>query len=238
MSSASPTGATSDPTSDAIVEAVAGLRGGAKRRATADPLRAWAPYYAGYSLEFAEAVLQAASLKKGSVVLDPWNGSGTTTLAAAKNGLRSLGVDLNPFAVLVARARHVGALDARGARGLVGEISMGEPISARTNDDPLRAWLSASEVAEVRRIQDQVLTKLASPEGHALRVDDARFPPHAAFLLLALVRAARSRVRAKEVSNPTVFRGSPPAWRPGAAKRLALAWQRLATQMGDDLAAR
>jgi hypothetical protein len=219
-----------------IVEALSSLRGGAKRRASSDPIEKWYPYYAGYSLEFAETVLHAAGLPPNAIVLDPWNGSGTTTLAAARLGLRAYGIDLNPFAVLVARARLVSPLDARGARGFVRETAGSSPRPSRiAQDDPLREWLAPAEVAELRRIHREIVQNLGTPEGEPLGVDHNLFPPLASFLLLALVRAARSRVRTQPASNPTIFRASPPRWRKDAAQTLAAAWSEAAIAMGDEL---
>jgi len=62
-------------------------------------------YYAGYSLSFAERLIQHLPFDTDPIILDPWNGSGTTTFAAAKNGFRSHGCDLNPVMVIVAKAR-------------------------------------------------------------------------------------------------------------------------------------
>lgn len=61
-------------------------------------------YYAGYSLDFAIDVI-ANFTSTNSSVLDPWNGAGTTTLAATYLGRKSVGVDLNPAVILVAKAR-------------------------------------------------------------------------------------------------------------------------------------
>jgi DNA modification methylase len=63
------------------------------------------PYYAGYPESFARKILQGSGLKPGAVVLDPWNGSGTTTFAAAHLGFKAVGLDLNPVMVIVSRAR-------------------------------------------------------------------------------------------------------------------------------------
>jgi hypothetical protein len=49
-------------------------------------------------------------------VLDPWNGSGTTTLVASMRGIRSTGYDLNPALVIVARARAANAEDLSSAK--------------------------------------------------------------------------------------------------------------------------
>ena len=38
------------------------------------------------------------------MILDPWNGSGTTTYAASQLGYTSRGLDLNPVMNIVARA--------------------------------------------------------------------------------------------------------------------------------------
>lgn len=62
------------------------------------------PYYAGYPELFARELLQSAKLSRGAVVLDPWNGSGTTTYTATSLGLNAIGIDLNPVMIIVARA--------------------------------------------------------------------------------------------------------------------------------------
>jgi SAM-dependent methyltransferase len=62
-------------------------------------------YYAGYPLEFALWVLDVMALQQGAMVVDPWNGSGTTTAACAERGLAAIGYDINPVMLAVARAR-------------------------------------------------------------------------------------------------------------------------------------
>src|SRR5580692_6090361 len=44
----------------------------------------WYPYYAGFSHDFAQTLMRSLRLERGSRVLDPWNGSGTTTLSALR----------------------------------------------------------------------------------------------------------------------------------------------------------
>lgn len=48
------------------------------------------PYYAGFPETFANDVLTTLNLKTGATVLDPWNGSGTTTYAAVHRGYNAL----------------------------------------------------------------------------------------------------------------------------------------------------
>ena len=52
---------------------------------------------------FAHELLQSAKLSHGAVVLDPWNGSGTTTYTATSLGLSSIWIDLNAVMSIVAR---------------------------------------------------------------------------------------------------------------------------------------
>ncbi|MFP3608446.1 hypothetical protein, partial [Paraburkholderia sp. SIMBA_053] len=54
----------------------------AKRSPTRKGLEGWYPYYAGYTEQFAQGIIAAASGGCRLRVLDPWNGSGTTTRAA------------------------------------------------------------------------------------------------------------------------------------------------------------
>lgn len=85
------------------------------------------PYYAGYSEQFAESIIDKLALPEGSVILDPWNGSGTTSVASYKRGHRAIGIDLNPVMVLVAKASFVSKLDVPSllplAHGLMNSVS-------------------------------------------------------------------------------------------------------------------
>ena len=55
-------------------------------------------------VELLERVVLTGS-KEGDVVLDPFMGSGTTCVAAAKLGRKFIGLDLTPIAVTTAKAR-------------------------------------------------------------------------------------------------------------------------------------
>ena len=72
----------------------------------------------------------------GAAVIDPFCGSGTTLVEARRAGMRALGSDLNPLAVLIARAKTWTALPARrhNARALGHEVAasaMSEVKAAR-----------------------------------------------------------------------------------------------------------
>lgn len=210
---------------------------GAKRRSSLDPLESWLPYYAGYSVEFADAVLKAARLAPGSTVHDPWNGSGTTTLAATRLGLRSSGLDLNPAAILLAKARLVNRADAQGAEGFVCRIAdlSSAATDRRSMRDPLRAWMGPRNVGFFRDAQQHILNELAANgRDRVLEIGDANFPPLAAFLILSLVCAAKSVANVRESANPSrIVPGGPALLRPTTS--LAKIWPGVAAQMASVL---
>jgi DNA modification methylase len=72
-------------------------------------VESWYPYYAGFSDRFARLILESVDLPPRATVIDPRNGSGTTTHVADQLGHTALGFDLNPIAALVARAHLITA---------------------------------------------------------------------------------------------------------------------------------
>ncbi|MBW8001100.1 MAG: site-specific DNA-methyltransferase [Planctomycetes bacterium] len=68
------------------------------------PVQRWFPYREGYSVELVNSFIK--SLKISGNIFDPFSGSGTTLLAARNNNINSLGVDVNPISVLVARVEN------------------------------------------------------------------------------------------------------------------------------------
>jgi DNA modification methylase len=66
--------------------------------------QSWYSFYASFSLQFAEALISSVQLPPGALIVDPWNGTGTSSLAAASLGHLVRGFDLNPVMVVAARA--------------------------------------------------------------------------------------------------------------------------------------
>lgn len=63
------------------------------------------PYPAKFVTELPRALLESLPIPRGTIVLDPFCGSGATLVECQKRGLRSIGVDLNPIACLMSRVK-------------------------------------------------------------------------------------------------------------------------------------
>lgn len=76
------------------------------------------PYQGKFHPQMARALLNIAGARAGSLVLDPYLGSGTTALEAALLGMRCIGIDMSPLCVLLARVKidSAGAVDAIRAK--------------------------------------------------------------------------------------------------------------------------
>ena len=63
------------------------------------------PYPTKFINELPRALLKILSPPLGSVVFDPYCGSGTTLTECQREGVVSIGVDLNPIACLISRVK-------------------------------------------------------------------------------------------------------------------------------------
>ncbi len=184
------------------------------------------PYYAGYPELFARELLQSAKLPHDAVVLDPWNGSGTTTYTASTLGLNSIGIDLNPVMIIVARARLLPPSEADHLRPLAATIlshAHSAPPTLRP-DDALLRWFDPTTAAFVRGIEQNIRRSLVgsmtkSPDGvHLDRISGT-----AATLYVALFAACRRLVAPFRSSNPTWLRAPKPDDTRVAASKVAVA---------------
>lgn len=192
-----------------VVDRFASLRDVAettKRASRPAGFEAWFRYYAGFSESWAASALKSQGLPTGAVVVDPWNGSGTTTRIASQLGFRASGIDINPVASLVASAKLAHGPDATHFEGILAQIFRNASSSDTEADpnDPLRRWLSKDLVSLFRRLVTATLKLLATKADHSTVNPLAETPPPlASFFLLCLMRAARQVARFKEASNPT-----------------------------------
>lgn len=176
-----------------------------------DPVDAWYRYYAGYSAGFVKHAL-AETAPAAVTVLDPWNGTGTTTVVAASQQIASVGVDVNPALVIVARARLLGA----GVWASIGPLcedviahSAAEPMA----DDPLRFWFTDPAAAHLRGLQvslQRLLVDSAASRPASIG-RAAEMSTLAAFFYTVLFRTVRVLIAPRAVSNPTWWKRVPEA---------------------------
>ncbi|MCZ7938017.1 MULTISPECIES: DNA methyltransferase [Rhizobium/Agrobacterium group] len=116
------------------------------------------PYPAKFISDLPAAILDALPLRKGSIVLDPFCGSGTTVAEAQRRGLESVGVDLNPIACLMARVKTSPIPDGIevSVAHLVGAVDSGfAPVPAIPN---LSHWFKSPIQAALARLTAAVET--------------------------------------------------------------------------------
>lgn len=179
---------------------------------TADTTRGWDgffPYYAGYPEQFARSILASANLAKTALVLDPWNGSGTTTFSASQLGIASQGFDINPVMLIVARARLLPRSEADSLEPLARDVVKGlrGALSLVNRDDPLFNWFTLPTVALIRaldrRIREHLLGDMTlSTTG--LRLEN--LSGLAATFYVALFSVCRRLAASYQSSNPTWLR--------------------------------
>lgn len=147
-------------------------------------------YYAGYSIEFVDDVIKKLNLGSDSIIMDPWNGSGTTTLVASVNGFSSIGVDVNPAMVVVAKAQCADIDEIN----LLKKNYNSNMISHADPDDPLKEWLDISTCSSVRTILKQFGVNSSNHRS---------FSNAEAFYMVAMFNVLKSRLTNYRTKNPT-----------------------------------
>lgn len=70
-----------------------------------EPFHRWIRYREGYAGELVKEILRRFPIQNDQAVLDPMCGSGSTMVACNEIGVHSVGLDVNPFAVLSTEAK-------------------------------------------------------------------------------------------------------------------------------------
>ena len=169
----------------------------------------WFPYYAGFSSDFASELLRSSSLPAGSICMDPWNGSGTTTTAASLFQHNVLGYDLNPVMVTVARGRLLPRIDLPSIPPLLEEITKKalEELCECGSTDPLLTWFGPAAATSVRSTERSIHKLLVSADSTAsAHKSVSQLSAIASFFYVGLFRAVRHLLQRFTPSNPTWVR--------------------------------
>lgn len=163
------------------------------------------PYYAGFPESFVRTLLSSARLPPSSVVYDPWNGSGTTTSAASALGYASIGLDINPAMIVVAKARLFPVSEAPSlipiCKGIV-ERARSKAIDL-AGDDPLLTWFGPSAARLLRSLERSCAALLVDRQvGWKIE----QISTFAALMYTALFASARKLAAPLRSANPTWIR--------------------------------
>jgi DNA modification methylase len=171
----------------------------------------WVDYYAGYSNGFAKTLLESSDLPAQAVVVDPWNGSGTTTEVASILGFKGHGYDVNPVMLIVAKARMLSRPTKPSIIPLMNRIlasAKSQAISVSSND-PLDSWFLSNGIGAIRAIESSIQELLVDSDGYvALHELDTpeKLSDLGAFFYNALFRSVRQSLLGFYSSNPTWIR--------------------------------
>ncbi len=171
--------------------------------ASCDPVDSWYRYYAGYSASFVEQALTDLA-ESAELVLDPWNGTGTTTVVAASKNIPAIGFDVNPALVVVSRARLLGA-GVWASIDPLGHDVVAHAADIELDDDPLRFWFTPRAAGSIRALQQSV-HRLLVHSGTASQPayeGASGMSTLAAFFYTVLFRTVRVLIAPRAGTNPT-----------------------------------
>lgn len=159
----------------------------------------WYPYYAGFSAEFADEALRSLDLPRGATILDPWNGSGTTTTRSVLAGHQAVGVDINPAMALIAAGRLAQRRDVKKLRPLASVVASAEVAS---EGDPLCFWFGPGTAGTLRAMASRIIREHSALSSSCAWQEASASAVYFAGLGLVL----RALLRFRSSTNPTWHR--------------------------------
>ncbi|MFJ7639411.1 DNA methyltransferase [Peribacillus sp. NPDC097225] len=165
----------------------------------------WHPYYAGYSENFVEDILDFMGADGDTIVLDPWMGSGTTALVCQKRGIKSIGIEINPVMVIFSKAKSVRILDfdineiCISILDYTSDVSLSED-EYLNNEDTLQ-YLNKKSLNSLNKLQlaiDEISKRLSGILSDPVLIDSIK-----SFFYSVLFRCLRTVGNFKKGRNPT-----------------------------------
>ena len=143
-----------------------GVRRGRSRQATRYSVHGLHEYKGKFNPQVVRALLNIFNVNPGQKVLDPFCGSGTTLVECSHMGAKSLGVDLNPFAVFLASAKlQALSIPASTLSSILREIAAAlEGMAKRealdddhARDQYLRSWFDHEILQSIEAVRRMAL---------------------------------------------------------------------------------
>jgi DNA modification methylase len=171
-------------------------------------------YYAGFDARFVDDLIMHLNLSSSRLVIDPWNGSGTTTVVANTRGLAAVGFDINPVLVIVGKSKLLGRDVVESLDALTYEVL----ARARRDDmessvyEPLNQWFTVGTSRYLRKLERSIQGLLVQPSGDldlTISASLDQMSALAASFYVVLFETVRSFLGAYTCSNPTWFKVRP-----------------------------
>ena len=166
----------------------------------------WYGYYAGFSDSFVSHYISyyAKNFKK-PVILDPWNGGGTTTLVSNSLGLESIGYDINPIALIISKAKlfNPTQINIEDVKNAVNHVNYDDIDYEPTNDDLLNNWFSHETVQHIRNVNVIINRIIAGNDYTSIKlIGIENINCLTAFLNLVLFKTVKALCTNASCSNP------------------------------------
>ncbi|MGL5192555.1 MAG: hypothetical protein ACRC8Y_02975 [Chroococcales cyanobacterium] len=178
----------------------------------------WHSYYAGYSEKFVASAIDYLNLNSAHILLDPWNGSGTTGVVASNFGISTLGLDINPVMNIFSAAKSRYLISQKPILYQLSDeicqtysqmISEGNPLT----EDPLRELMPASLCQGIRLLHLSIEASqypdypLSNPLVEFFPIPNRTTSnPFQSFFHAALFIITRELMGWQKSSNPTWFK--------------------------------
>jgi len=162
-------------------------------------------YYPGYSESFVRQIIEKyCSNKESSIILDPWNGSGTTTLVASVLGYKCYGYDINPIMVIVAKAKlHMPSRkEVQTLLQLLKSQLKSDKHIIDTELDPLSDWFNDDSIKVIRNFENVTLTYCDHKRNNS-KESVGQFSNMTSFYYMAMFSVLKILTHKFSASNPT-----------------------------------
>jgi DNA modification methylase len=165
-------------------------------------------YYAGFSFEFSSELIKSLGDNQNKCIIDPWNGSGTTTHSASFLKVNNIGYDLNPVMLIAAKAQNFNQGNTSSIFPLLANIlRKSKKLSYSALDEPLELWFNKETSLFLRNIEYQFHKNLVDDKKYSILASDNSklnsISDIGAFFYVALFNTVRKMLSVFYASNPT-----------------------------------